>query len=73
MGQSELIETDVLYVVLSLVLTLPFVKSCGTYVDNSVGKLYGVVGIGQHLTFYTRNCWYSSFSLLLAGKSGMLT
>lgn len=27
MGQSELIEKDILYIVLSLVFTLPFVKS----------------------------------------------
>lgn len=43
MGQSELIETDILYVFLSLALTLPFIKSLGAEIDgdNSVEILYG--------------------------------
>lgn len=73
MGQSELMETNIL--VLSLVLTLSFVKrlSTETYSDNSVEKQYGVMGSGKHLTFYTRNHRYWLFFLLLVGKSGMLT
>lgn len=70
------IRTDIiLCLVLSLVLTLSFIKSLGTKIDgdNSVEKQYGVMGSGKHLIFYTKNRWYWSFFLLLVGKSGMLS
>lgn len=57
MGQSELIETNILYVLLLLVLPLSFVKPLGAKIDgdNSAEKQCGVTVSGQHLKFFTRN------------------
>lgn len=56
MGQSELIETDILCVFLSLALALPFIKSLGVKIDdgNSTEKQYGIMGSGQHLTLHQK-------------------